>query len=215
MKRIVLVLCITLLLILSGCGVDINEISLVSNYDVDNSNDYIISSKSNLGFKLVDLNLEDDISDNVYFLGYLVNKDMDIDAENQFVKSVSVGKTCISITSTVLDLGRNINRNIIVDLVNNLNEKINSEGSVKVFENLENSSPYIVSKNDKFVFIDYVTTIPNSYDRIMYYRIILQDISLLNTDLSEEEIAILPDCLQELLDVLGIKESIEIPKRMK
>ena len=213
MKKIVLVLSLALLLLLSACGVNINEVSLISKYDVDNTNDYIISSKSNLGFKLVDLNLEDDLSDNVYFLGYLVSKDMDIDAENQFVKSLSVGKTCISITSSVLDLGRNINRNIIVDLVNNLNEKINSEGTVKICENLENSSPYIISKNDEFVFIDYVTTIPNSYDRLMYYRIILQDISLLNTDLSEEEIAILPDCLQELLDVLGIKESIELPKK--
>ena len=213
MKKIALVLSLALLFLLSACGVNINEVSLISKYDVDNINDYIISSKSNLGFKLVDLNLEDDLSDNVYFLGYLVSKDMDIDVENQFVKSLSVGKTCISITSSVLDLGRNINRNIIVDLVNNLNEKINSEGTVKICENLENSSPYIISKNDEFVFIDYVTTIPNSYDRLMYYRIILQDISLLNTDWSEEEIAILPDCLQELLDVLGIKESIELPKK--
>ena len=213
MKKIALVLSLALLFLLSACGVNINEVSLISKYDVDNTNDYIISSKSNLGFKLVDLNLEDDLSDNVYFLGYLVSKDMDIDAENQFVKSLSVGKTCISITSSVIDLGRNINRNIIVDLVNNLNEKINSEGTVKICENLENSSPYIISKNDEFVFIDYVTTIPNSYDRLMYYRIILQDISLLNTDLSEEEIVILPDCLQELLDVLGIKESIELPKK--
>jgi hypothetical protein len=47
----------------------------------------------------------------------------------------------------------------------------------------------------------------------MYYRLILQDVSILDNTLSEEELAVLPDNLPELLNILGVSENIELPKQ--
>ena len=69
-------------------------------------------------------------------------------------------------------------------------------------------------ENEEYVFIDYLTTIPNISSKVVYYRIILQDISQLGSELTDEELAILPDNLPELLDILGITENIELPVKI-
>ena len=212
MKKLILLSCIVSMFLLSACGMNLVEESIISNYEVDNSSDYIISSYTNLGFKLVDLNPDDTIVDNVYFLGYLVDDTLEIDIENKYIKSLHIGKTCISITSTVLEVGRGLNHSIMVDLLGTLNEKLNSEeNKVTMVENLEAGKPYIISKDDTYVYIDYISSIPDKYDSVMYYRIILQDITMLDTEITDDQIELLSDSLPELLNVLGINESIELP----
>ena len=44
------------------------------------------------------------------------------------------------------------------------------------------------------------------------HRIILQDVSLLDKELTQEDIDILPNHLPELLEVLGVTEDFELPK---
>lgn len=208
MKKILgLLTCLTLSLgCLTGCSVDINEVSLQSNYVVDNQTDYQISELSGLGLKY--FKYDDSTS---YLLAYLDDNNIEVNNENGYVKSLSVGKTCISLTSSVLDIGRRINENIMLDLLARLNTQMNSERAEKVCENMCDIGYYIISENEEYVFIDYLTTIPNISSKVAYYRIILQDVSLLGTELTDEELAILPDNLPELLDILGITENIELP----
>ena len=66
-------------------------------------NDYVISTDSSLGFKLVDIDPTEGV-DNDYFLAYLEDDNIEVNVENQYVKSLSVGKNCISITSAVMDV---------------------------------------------------------------------------------------------------------------
>ena len=212
MKKKIISIGLIFTLCLTGCSVQVKEDSIVSNYSVDMQNDYVISTDSSLGFKLVDIDPTEGV-DNVYFLAYLEDDNIEVNVENQYVKSLSVGKNCISITSAVMDVGRNLNRNIVLDLLDRLSTQVNNEEVIKLWENLENPAPYIISKNDKYVFIDYITTIPNSINRVMYYRLILQDVSILDNTLSEEELAVLPDNLPELLNILGVSENIELPKQ--
>lgn len=198
-----------IVLCLAGCSVDVNQMALQSNYNVDNENDFIISQESGLGLKLVEYSK----NDKVYMLAYLNDENMLIDSENQYIKSLVVGKTCISVTSTVLDVGRCLNKEILTDLITRLNNQLNDDSAVKVSEKLGEDSYYIISKNDVYVFIDYLTTIPNKSDKVLYNRFIVQDVSMLDEKLTEEEIAILPDYLPELLEVLSIEENIELPKK--
>lgn len=210
MKKIIsLALCMCIVLCLAGCSVDVNQMALQSNYNVDNENDFIISQESGLGLKLVEYSK----NDKVYMLAYLNDENMLIDSENQYIKSLVVGKTCISVTSTVLDVGRCLNKEILTDLITRLNNQLNDDSAVKVSEKLGEDSYYIISKNDVYVFIDYLTTIPNKSDKVLYNRFIVQDVSMLDEKLTEEEIAILPDYLPELLEVLSIEENIELPKK--
>ena len=208
-KMVSLALCMCIVLCLVGCSVDVNQMALQSNYDVDNENDFVISQESGLGLKLVEYSK----NNKVYMLAYLNDENMLIDSENQYIKSLVVGKTCISSTSTVLDVGRCLNKEILVDLITRLNNQLNDDSAVKISENLGDESYYIISKNDTYAFIDYLTTIPNKSDKVLYNRFIIQDVSLLDEALTEEEIAVLPDFLPELLEVLNIEESIELPKK--
>ena len=121
--------------------------------------------------------------------------------------SVNVGKNCISITSTVLEVNNNVNKAIMIDLVERLNKTLNSsnDSNIVVF-NKEVDAPYIISKNDTYTFIDLVSVTKGSRDCVAYYRIILQDVRKLNVEVTEEEYNTLPDYLPELLDVLKISD---------
>ena len=149
MKKKIISIGLIFTLCLTGCSVQVKEDSIVSNYSVDMQNDYVISTDSSLGFKLVDIDPTEGV-DNVYFLAYLEDDNIEVNVENQYVKSLSVGKNCISITSAVMDVGRNLNRNIVLDLLDRLSTQVNNEEVIKLWENLENPAPYIISKNDKY-----------------------------------------------------------------
>ena len=215
MKRLFsLVLCVGLALsTLTGCSVNVNEVSLQSNYSIENKKDYIISEESSLGFKYLEYKSNLSTS-SAYVLAYLDDENIEVNSENAYVKSLCGGKTCISLTSSVLDIGRRLNENIMKDLLNKLNTQMNSERAEKVSENITETGYYVISENDEYVFIDYLTTIPNVANKVVYYRIILQDVSILGMELSDAELAILPDYLSELLEVLGIKEEINIPIKL-
>lgn len=206
--------CFGLMVCLAGCSLNVNEIALQSNYTVDNQNDFVIGEESGLGLKLLEYSdIDTKEKSYAYVLAYLNDETMIMDTENAYVKSLIAGKTCISITSTILDVGRQLNEGIIIDLLNRLNNQMNDENIEKVSEKLTDGAYYIISKNDSYVFIDYLTTIPNVFDKVMYSRFIVQDVSMLDVEITEEENAILSDYLPELLSVLKIEESIELPKK--
>ena len=120
-------------------------------------------------------------------IGELFNENLDISEEEGIVKSLKVGKTCISLTGSILSINHKVNKNILVDLVKRLNISLNDKSDiVKIYENLEIDTPYIISENDSYVFIDYITMIPTNSNYVVYYRVILQDISQLNTSLSKD-----------------------------
>lgn len=193
--------------LLTSCGVIPKE-SLLTSYELIENEDYLINETSQIGFKAINYK---DVS--TYVLTYF-NENLDISEEEGIVKSLKVGKTCISLTGSILNINHKVNKNILVDLVKRLNISLNDKSDiVKIYENLEIDTPYIISENDSYVFIDYITMIPTNNNYVVYYRVILQDISQLNTSLSKDEYNILSDNLEELLDILGINETIELPKK--
>lgn len=214
-KRLIsLVLCgAVILCCFTGCSANVNEIALESKYSVDSVSDYKISTTSGLGLKLLKYT-EGGVEKQVYLLAYLNDENIEVNTENTYVKSLAVGQTCISMTTTMMDLGRNLNMGILKDLINQLNTRLNEDKAEKIIEHIDEGDNrfYIISKNDTYVFIDYLTTIPNINNKVAYYRIILQDVSLLDKELTQEDIDILPNHLPELLEVLGVTEDFELPK---
>ena len=215
MKRLVsLVLCgAVILCCFTGCSVNVNEVALETRYEVDSVSDYKISATSGLGLKLLKYT-EGGVDKQVYLLAYLNDENIEVNTENTYVKSLAVGQTCISMTSTMMDLGRSLNMSILKDLIGQLNTRLNEDKADKIIEHIDEGDNrfYIISKNDTYIFIDYLTTIPNITNKVAYYRIILEDVSLLDKELTQEEIDSLPNHLPELLEVLGICESFELPK---
>ncbi len=211
-KYICILLSLSLVLcLLSGCVLNINESALVSKFEVNGVSDYKISNASGLGLKLLNYNTKG-FDDNIYLLAYLHDKNMEVNSENNYIKSLAVGKTCISLTSTVLDVGRSLNNNIMKDLLQKLNTELSKENMIELYRVTEEGKYYIISTDGTYVFIDYLTTIPKDLQKVIYYRIILQDITTLNIDITEKEMAVLPDFLTELLEILDIEEEIVIPK---
>ena len=145
MKKKIISIGLIFTLCLTGCSVQVKEDSIVSNYSVDMQNDYVISTDSSLGFKLVDIDPTEGV-DNVYFLAYLEDDNIEVNVENQYVKSLSVGKNCISITSAVMDVGRNLNRNIVLDLLDRLSTQVNNEEVIKLWEKLLLSAPAVLAR---------------------------------------------------------------------
>ena len=202
-KVLLVVLFIVIAINLAGCFA-VNEIALENKYEVNNDDDYIIDKKSNLGLKSLKYK-----GKNVYLLGYLDEENIKVDEKTGYFQSLKVGKNCISITSTVLDINKRINENIMRDIL----EKFNTELGGETVDKQVEKDFYIISKAEKCVIIDYLTTIPNNYNKVAYYRIIIQDISMVSHDLTEEELAILEDYLPILLKELGISEKFEMPKQ--
>ena len=215
MKKLVSsLLCATLVACcLTAYSVNVNEVALESKYSVDSVSDYKISTTSGLGLKLLKYQ-ENGVDKQVYLLAYLNDENIEINTQNTYIKSLAVGQTCISMTSTVMDLGRNLNMSILKDLIGQLNTRLTEDKAEKIIEHIDGKDNkfYIISKNDTYIFIDYLTTIPEVTNKVAYYRIILEDVSLLDKELKQEEIDILPNHLPELLEVLGISETFELTK---
>lgn len=213
MKKLVglLLCCCVSMACLTGCSVDVNQTALESKYSVDTVSDYKISTTSGIGLKLLKYN-QNGVDKQVYLLAYLNDSNMEVNTENTYIKSLAVGKTCISMTSTVMELGRKLNIHILEDLITQLNTRLTEDKADKIIEHIGEDKFYIISKNDTYIFIDYLTTIPNVTNQVAYYRIILQDVSVLDKELTAEEIEILPDYLPELLGILEITEEFELPK---
>jgi hypothetical protein len=90
------------------------------------------------------------------------------------------------------------------DLVGKLRESLNGENSEIVIKNDKALNPYIISKNEEYIFIDYVTGCLNDRTKVVYYRIIIQDVNKLGLELSEEDLSELEDYLPKLLNILNI-----------
>lgn len=194
---------------LSGCSV-FPKGYLGDIYTILENEDYVINSDTKIGFKSLEYK-----NVNSHILGYL-GESIEISEEDGTVKSLKVGKNCISITGSLLSIERRITNKIQIDLLQKLSSDLNGEKVNKLFENLESDCPYIISKNDTYLFIDYLTKIPENDKMVVFYRIIVQDISQLNVEMSEIELKSLEDNLPELLSILEIdfECSENIPKRV-
>lgn len=202
MKKMLVVLIISFILfcILGVIGSQGLYCKGIEQYYSIKEDGFVISEESQLGFIPFEYKEK-----NYFLLGY-DNSNLEKKEEGSMT-SVNVGKNCISITSTVLEVNNNVNKAIMIDLVERLNKTLNSsnDSNIVVF-NKEVDAPYIISKNDTYTFIDLVSVTKGSRDCVAYYRIILQDVRKLNVEVTEEEYNTLPDYLPELLDVLKISD---------
>ena len=200
MKKVVSIsLCIILIFLLSACSDSL--ISLDSKFDLVNSEDYVIDEESSLGFRYI-YNEEDNIYG--YLLGFLDNIDAEITDNSGYLRTVIVGKECISITGIVLDLHVKVNNTVILDVLNRFHIGVN-DSNVDVLEYYKDSDcPYIISKNDDSYCIDYVTSCSNNSNVVAYYRIIIRDVYSVNPDLTEEQYESLHTYLGLLMNCMGI-----------
>lgn len=209
MKNKFLIILVVFAFCLSGCSIFPKEY-LGDIYTISENEDYVINSDTKIGFKSLEYK---DV--NSHILGYL-GESIEISEEEGTVKSLKVGKNCISITGSFLSIERKVTNKIQIDLLQKLSSNLNGDGVEKLFENLESDCPYIISKNDTYLFIDYLTKIPENDKMVVFYRIIVQDISQLDVEMSEIELKSLEDNLPELLSILEIdfECSENIPKRV-
>ena len=202
MKKIVYVLGISFIVFIV-LGIlsfsDLNYGVFETNYTFIDGETLKIKDETNLSLIPIENN-----NVKYHILGY-DNKNLNID-ENVSVSSVIIGKNCISITGSVLDVNTRLNKSIMSDLVSKLRNKLNGENSEIIVFNEDAPNPYIVSENEDYIFIDYITGVKNSKTSVVYYRIIIQNTKDLNVEISDDEYNSLPDYLPELLEVLGIKE---------
>ena len=202
MKKMLVVLVISFLLfcILGVIGSQGLYCKGIEHYYAITKSGVEISSESKLSFVPMDYNGKS------YNLLAYNNSNLEVNNEGSMT-SVNVGKNCISITSTILEVNNNVNKSIMIDLVEKLNTTLNStNGSEIIVFNKEVDTPYIISKTDTYTFIDLVSVTKGSRDCVAYYRVILQDVRKLNVEITEEEYNSLPDYLPELLEVLRILE---------
>ena len=68
-----------------------------------------------------------------------------------------------------------------------LRNKLNGENSEIIVFNEDAPNPYIVSENEDYIFIDYITGVKNSKTSVVYYRIIIQNTKDLNVEISDDE----------------------------
>lgn len=203
MKKVVFLLCLVCIF-LSSCGV-YPSISLDSKFDVVIGEDKKLEGYSDLSFKNINYN-----GVNIPVLVYLTDT-LELFEEEGRVQSFIAGKTCISIMGSVLNVNKTVTNTIASHLIQELNGAMGEYEIVG--KQLDTDMPYIISKNDMSVFIDFITSISSNKKYVVYYRIIIQDVSQLGTEMTEEEYLSLPDVLNELLEVLDIEEKIEIPKK--
>lgn len=209
MRKWFLIIMLVFVFCLSGCSVFPKDY-LGSAYTFVENEEYTINSDTNIGFKTITYK-----NINTHILSYL-NENLEVSEEEGTVKSLKVGKNCISITGSLLSIERRITNKIQIDLLQKLSSDLNGENVDKLFENLESDCPYIISKNDTYLFIDYLTKIPENDKMVTFYRIIVQDISQLNVEMSEIELKSLEDNLPELLSILNIdfKCGDNVPQRV-
>lgn len=149
-------------------------------------------------------------------LGYL-NENTKISDEG-YVSSFVSGKKCISLMAIILETDTNLNKPILSDLVNRVRDRLNSDNLEVMSKKLKVDTPYIISKKDDEVIIDYVTGCKSSQRKAIFYRVIIQDLKDLDIGISDEEYNKLDNYLPNLLRVLDIPikdlgmENIELLK---
>ncbi len=174
-----------------------------SKFELIEGQDYKINENSDLSLKYIEMNNE-----NGFLLCY-DNENLEIDTQDEemkLVKSIKVGKSCISITGSFFNVNNRVTKNIEKDILQSFYERMSIEDVVKIEEYLDIDTPYIVSKNEKCYFIDYVCPLNDNTRYVIYYRIIIQDVENLNIELTENEKDTLKDFLPELLKVMNIAD---------
>lgn len=215
-KKLILFSCV-LLVIITLCLLFLYTLfptlSINNNYDLVKGVDFDIPNSS-LKFYSVEY---DGIS--THLLGFKnaeeqkLGDELLIDKENGKISSYRVGKNCIFITSSILDVNAVVTETISEDVLNRINMELTQDKETEIIvNNKETANPYIISKNDKILFIDFITMLPESKSKLAYYRVIVEEVSNVTPELTEEEISILEDYLPELLEIFGITENIEVPK---
>lgn len=215
-KKLILFSCVLLVIIIL-CFLFLYTLfptlSINNNYDLVNGVDFDIPNSS-LKFYSVEY---DGIS--THLLGFKnaeeqkLGEELLIDKENGKISSYRVGKNCIFITSSILDVNAVVTETISEDVLNRINMELTQNKETEIIvNNKETANPYIISKNDKILFIDFITMLPESKSKLAYYRVIVEDVSNVTPELTEEDISILEDYLPELLEIFGITENVEVPK---
>ena len=199
MKKIMIALVISFVLFvvlgaIASNGLNYGVLEKIYNY---NSSDILLDENSKLSL------LSYDYTGTNYGVLCFNNKNLTLN-DNGSVSSYVVGKNCISIMANIFDVNTNVNKSIMSDLVGKLRESLNGENSEIVIKNDKALNPYIISKNEEYIFIDYVTGCLNDRTKVVYYRIIIQDVNKLGLELSEEDLSELEDYLPKLLNILNI-----------
>lgn len=177
--------------------------SIVDKYSISEGTDTIISEKSGLGFKSVTFD-----NKNVPLLSYLMDETLNIDTEGEYIQSLNIGKLCISITGSYLNVNTTVTKEVLNDLLTKLVSEISNEDVELIKESKNIDIPYIITKNDDYVFIDFISYIPKNRNIAVYYRVIVQDVRTLDSELSETEYEILPESnLDEILNLIGLEDT--------
>lgn len=217
MKKKLLLFTVVFIVVVTICLVFLSKLyptlSINNNYDLVSGEDFDIPNSS---YKFYSVEY-DGIS--THLLGYKnaesqkIGEELLIDKENGKISSYRVGKNCIFITSSILDVNAVVTETISEDVLNRINMGLNKDNETEIIiNNKETENPYIISKNKDTLFIDFITMIPETKSKLAYYRIIVQDVLNVTPELTEDEVSVLEDYLPELLKILGIEEEIEVPK---
>lgn len=207
MAFVILILCVVFLYKLFP------TLSINNNYNLVDGVDFDIPNSS-LKFYSIEY---DGIS--THLLGFKnaekqkLGDELLIDKKNGKISSYRVGKNCIFITSSILDVNAVVTDAISEDVLNRINIGLSQDKETEILiNNKETSNPYIVSKKDNILFIDFITMLPESKSKLAYYRVIIEDVLNVTPSLTEEEIMILEDYLPDVVEVFGIKEELIVPK---
>lgn len=215
-KKIILFTCMAFVILIL-CMVFLYKLfptlSINNNYNLVDGVDFDIPNSS-LKFYSIEY---DGIS--THLLGFKnaekqkLGDELLIDKKNGKISSYRVGKNCIFITSSILDVNAVVTDAISEDVLNRINIGLSQDKETEILiNNKETSNPYIVSKKDNILFIDFITMLPESKSKLAYYRVIIEDVLNVTPSLTEEEIMILEDYLPDVVEVFGIKEELIVPK---
>lgn len=207
-RKSYLITIISLCVILCGVGflvyfAALPTKSIIDKYSISEGTDTVISEKSGLGFKSVIFD-----NKNVPLLSYLMDETLNIDTDGEYIQSLNIGKLCISITGSYLNVNTTVTKEVLNDLLIKLVSELSNENVELIKEGKNIDIPYIITKNDDYVFIDFISYIPNNRDIAVYYRVIVQDVRTLDSELSETEYEILPESnLDEILNLIGLEDT--------
>lgn len=147
---------------------------------------------------------------NTHMLGYSVDENIEIQEPEGNIKSIIVGKECISITASVFNFEGRLTKDRLSSFLTALSGTLSSENVSEVLSNLDAEQPYIISQNKDTLFIDYITGTDNK-NVVVFYRIIVKDARSVTPDLTEKEYQVLSSYLTDLKEVLKINEDLVIP----
>lgn len=177
--------------------------SVMDSVVITGDSDTIISDKSGLGFKNVTFD-----GNNIALLSYLTDETLNIDKDGEFIQSINIGKLCISISGSYLNVNSTVTTGVLKDLLTKLCSEFNQNDVELIKENIKTDIPYKITKDKEHIFIDFISYVPNNRKIAIYYRVIVQDVRTINDEISETEYNILPDSnLNEILELLGIDDT--------